>query len=55
MIAIRRRTREQHRHGRAVVRQELAAQVDPMSPTQIEKNRRDAERLRRKAQERDDA
>lgn len=55
MAAIRRRTKERNRHGRAVVLQELAAQVDPMSPAQIKKNRRDAERLRRKARERDDA
>lgn len=40
------RRREQRRHGRAVVRQERAAQVDPSSPEQIARNKAAADKIR---------
>lgn len=49
MSPLRRRSREQQRHSRAVVRQEKAAQVDPTSPEQIARNKAVAAKIRRDA------
>jgi hypothetical protein len=48
-MLIRRKAREQRRHGRAVVRQERGAMVDPTSPETIARNKAAADKIRRDA------
>lgn len=55
MIAIRRKTRETHRHERAVVLQQLAEPTASAVQQDIEANKRKAAELRRLAQNRENA